>query len=137
MKAGLIAPIVAITILVVIFSVFFFYNYGASKNLTTNYETKTSQGEATIDLTPRGFKDNKLNVDIIVNTHTIDLSNYDLSKLVRLYYKGKSYSPIEAPNLKGHHVSGVLVFSIDNEPKEFSIIIEGIPNVEERRFEWG
>lgn len=117
---------------------------GCSNNLTTNeitnYEPKstgsTESGDVLMELTPLNIKENKLNVKIDVNTHTVELSQFDLKQLTTLEYNGKLINPIEAPNLKGHHSSGVLVFDVDNKIEEFTIRIKEIPITGDRIFEW-
>ncbi len=133
-KKNIILFIVPIAILLVFFSVFLFLNLKTEAKQV--YETKTSQGEVVIDLTPREFKDGKLYFDIGVNTHTVELENYDLKKLTILSYGGLSYKPALAPILSGHHNSGTLVFEVEDKLEEFTITINSIPDVEERVFIW-
>ncbi|MBL7055989.1 DUF1573 domain-containing protein [Candidatus Woesearchaeota archaeon] len=96
----------------------------------------TEQGDVSIDLTPHSLDNGKLSVDISVNTHSVDLSQFDLKRIVSLQAGGILVNPIEAPILEGHHSSGTLVFDTAEEIKEFKITITGIPAVEERTFEW-
>nr|MBI4156611.1 hypothetical protein [Candidatus Woesearchaeota archaeon] len=101
-----------------------------------NLETKTSSSSVTIDLTPKEFDGNNFYLDIGVNTHTIDLSPFDLKKSVTLELNGKYVNPVSAPTLSGHHNSGILTFKIDNLPKKIMIKIKDIPDIPERKFEW-
>ncbi|MBI2558693.1 hypothetical protein HYW20_05195 [Candidatus Woesearchaeota archaeon] len=96
----------------------------------------TDQGSVQIDLTPRGFANSQLQVDFAVNTHSVELGTYALEKITTLEYGGKKISPINAPKLEGHHSSGALAFNVIEKFDKFRIIIKGIPNVEERVFEW-
>ena len=109
-------------------------------NETTNYETKSTgsseSGDVLIELTPLNIKDGKLSMKIDVNTHTVDLSQFDLKQLATLKYGGKSVKPIESPNLKGHHSSGILVFNLDKNIDSFIIKINDIPLIQNRVFEW-
>ena len=73
---------------------------------------------------------------IDVNTHIADLSKFDLKQLTTLEYNGKYIKPIDVPNLKGHHSSGILMFNVGDDIKGFIIKIKGIPLVEERIFKW-
>lgn len=117
---------------------------GCNDNLTTseiaNYETKstgtTESGDVFIELTPLNIKDSKLNVKIDVNTHTVELAEFDLKQLTTLEYNNKFIKPIEVPKLKGHHSSGVLVFDVENNIKDFTIKIKDIPITGDRIFEW-
>lgn len=97
----------------------------------------TSQGAVSIELTPIGFSNGQLKVKISANTHSVSLEQFDLKEIITLEYNGKSVKPSAAPILGGHHSSGELIFKVDENIKEFSIKIKGIPKVEERVFEWG
>ena len=96
----------------------------------------TSAGDVQIDLTPKGIVAGKFTVGFAANTHSVSMENFDLRKITTLEYNGKSYSPTAAPQLSGHHNSGSLVFDLSETPKKFKITISGIPNTEERVFEW-
>lgn len=106
---------------------------GTFRSMTTG---TTDPGEVSIELTPHEIKNGKLEVDISANTHSVDLSKFNLKQITTLEYNGKSINPIEAPSLDGHHASGTLVFELGDSPKSFSIIIKGIPKEEERIFVW-
>lgn len=96
----------------------------------------TGQGNVEIALTPQGFVDNALRVSIAANTHSVDLSPFDLKRIVQLEYTGKTLRPVSAPSLSGHHASGMLVFEGVAEKQPFTIVITGIPGVERRVFTW-
>ena len=97
----------------------------------------TEQGDVLIELTPKEKKDNKLIVEVKANTHSVDLSSFNLEEIATLTYDGKSYKPLSAPALSGHHASGELVFEVPALDKRFTITINGIPSVNERTFVWG
>lgn len=101
-----------------------------------NYETKTSESAVTIGLTPKEHKNGKLYVDIEINTHTVDLSQFDLTNLVTLKSNTKSINPSSAPELSGHHISGTLIFDIENPPSNLIIEVRGFPDIPIRTFEW-
>ena len=105
----------------------------AFKTISTG---SVDSGDASVDLTPRGMENGKFAVDFSINTHSVDLSQFDLMKITLLEYDGKTIKPISAPQLSGHHNSGILIFDTGTEIKNFKIIIMGIPAVEERIFEW-
>ncbi len=112
-----------------------------SKNIenehsSLNFETQSSESTVTIDLTPKEFENGKLYVDIGVNTHSVTLSDYDLKSLTVLEFDSNSINPVSAPKLSGHHDSGTLIFDIGKELKSFKIIISGMPDIDERIFEW-
>lgn len=101
-----------------------------------NFETKISESEVTIELTPKEFENGKLYVDIGVNTHSGNLADYDLNALTTLEFEGKSIKPSSAPKLSGHHNSGTLVFDIGKELDNFKIVVINLPEIQERIFEW-
>ena len=96
----------------------------------------TEPGSAQVDLTPKSAINGQLKVDFVINTHSVDLSQYDLAKITVLEYGGRKISPTTAPKLEGHHSSGTLIFNVGESLNNFRIIIKGIPDVEERVFEW-
>jgi hypothetical protein len=96
----------------------------------------TGAGDVSVELTPEEIERGKLKVDIAVNTHSVDLSQFDLKEITTLEYNGKLIKPETAPSLKGHHSFGTLVFGVGEKISSFTIKIRGIPKVEERIFEW-
>lgn len=115
-------------------------NSNNKNNLQPDFETvstgSTDTGDALVDLTPKGMENGKFVVDASINTHSVDLDQFDLTKITSLEYEGKAIKPLSAPKLSGHHNSGALSFDTGKEIKNFKIIIKGIPAVEERIFEW-
>lgn len=109
-------------------------------NVSMGYETKssgdTSDGSASITLTPLEINDDTLVMQIEMNTHSVDLSKFDLKEITILEYDGNKINPIEGPSLSGHHSSGNLVFNTDKKLKEYKVTIQGIPSIETRVFEW-
>jgi hypothetical protein len=102
----------------------------------SKFEKKISESEVTVDLKPKELDNGKFYVDIGVNTHTVDLSQFDLMELTTLEINGRIIKPSSAPKLGGHHNSGTLIFDVDEELSSFKIKIKGIPEIEERVFEW-
>ncbi len=96
----------------------------------------TGSGDVSIELEPRQVINGELKVDIAVNTHSVDLSPFNLKQITTLEYNGKLIKPVSAPNLGGHHSNGELVFEVGEDIDSFKIRIKGIPKVEERIFEW-
>ncbi len=96
----------------------------------------TDTGDALVDLTPKGMENGKFVVDASINTHSVNLDQFDLTKITLLEYEEKTIKPVSAPKLSGHHSSGTLAFDTGKEIKNFKIIIKGIPAVDERVFEW-
>ncbi|MEK6892531.1 MAG: hypothetical protein AABX25_05070 [Nanoarchaeota archaeon] len=112
----------------------------ADQNLNSGFQMITSgstdPGGAQIDLIPKGVENGQLKVDFAINTHSVDLSQYDLTKIITLEFNGKKINPISAPKLQGHHNSGTIVFDVGQNLTRFKITIVEIPNVQERIFEW-
>src|SRR3989338_3821498 len=96
----------------------------------------TQTEDVLIELTPIGMSDGKLQFEMAANTHSVDLSQYNLMELTTLEYNGKAIKPVSAPQLSGHHTSGNVIFNAGSDLKNFKVVIKGIPNVEERAFEW-
>lgn len=96
----------------------------------------TEPGEVSIELTPHKIQNGQMIVDIAVNTHSVDLSQFDLEKITTLEYNGKVIKPVSALSLTGHHSYGTLIFDVEEEITNFVIKIKGIPNIAERIFSW-
>ncbi len=97
----------------------------------------TGEGDVEISLSPKKPDGSQLEVGIAVNTHSVDLSPFDLKDITTLTFKGKTIKPTDAPALEGHHASGTLRFErVEGIGNEFSISIKGIPKVMEREFNW-
>ncbi len=95
----------------------------------------TNNGDVLIELTPVGITGNVFAVQIAANTHSVDLSQFDLANQTSIDTNGKTAKPVSAPSLQGHHASGTLQFNVEPTDR-FSITITGIPTVEERRYTW-
>lgn len=107
-----------------------------NSGLKTISSGSTGPGEVSIDLTPVSVNNSHLEVKLAANTHSVDLSQFDLKEITTLKYGGESLKPTSAPALSGHHSGGTLVFDIKGDLSDFTIKIKGIPKVEERTFEW-
>ena len=112
-----------------------------NKNINAAFATITSgdteTGNAQIDLTPTGFENGQFKFDVKVNTHSVELSQYDLARITTLEYDGKKIYPMSCPKLEGHHSSGIILFNVGQHLSKFKITIVGMPSEEERTFEWG
>ncbi|MBI5072208.1 hypothetical protein HZA99_00150 [Candidatus Woesearchaeota archaeon] len=97
----------------------------------------TESGDVEIELIPQEVRDGKLMVKISANTHSVDLSPFDLTKITTLKYKETTILPVSAPALSGHHASGEIVFAVSGKMTEFTITIAGIPKTEKREYVWG
>lgn len=95
----------------------------------------TESGDVEIALTPQ-WREGKLYINMAVNTHSVDLSQFDLRQITTLNYNNKQIKPTQAPSLSGHHSNGMLVFDMTEQPQKFTIGISGIPAMPERVFQW-
>ncbi len=102
----------------------------------TQFQPKISEGEVTVELTPKIFENNIFTINYVLNTHSVDLSAINLRSQTTLYIENKKYNPINNPQLSGHHSSGELQFNLPQNPTKFKIIIENIQDIKQRIFEW-
>lgn len=100
------------------------------------YETKSTQGVIAFDLTPREPAEGRFTVDIRANTHSGDLADLDLRKVAALEAAGRTYRPVEATSLSGHHSAGSITFEIQHVPEHFAVTLTGVRNMGTLRFEW-
>src|SRR3989339_376507 len=47
----------------------------------------TDSGDVLVDLTPKGMENGKFTTDISMNTHSVDLSQFDLMEITALEYE--------------------------------------------------
>lgn len=103
------------------------------KSITTG---STSSGDVSVELTPHKMITNQLTVDFSINTHSVDLSQFELKQITTLEYNGKTINPTSAPGMSGHHNSGEMIFNVGEKIDSFKITIKGIPAVQVREFKW-
>jgi len=102
----------------------------------------TGDGDVELALTPQEFKGGVLNIALGANTHSVDLSQFDLGNAILLVYqdnkqKEKTIKPGSAPALSGHHANGMLAFQLDQDKLEsFTVVILGIPKQQQRVYQW-
>jgi len=96
----------------------------------------TDQGDVAIDITPKELINGKLNTEISINTHSVDISMINLKEEITLEYNGKAIKPISAPKITGHHTLGNIVFDVNEPINEFIIVITNIPKLQSRIYEW-
>ncbi len=109
---------------------------GYSKEFDAKSSGGTENGDVEIVLTPKGIDNGVLRVELSANTHSVELSQFDLKQLTILEYNGKRINPGSAPKLSSHHGSGVLTFDVGKDISRFKITITEIPLDKERVFEW-
>lgn len=100
-----------------------------------------NEGEVTIDVRYLGFKENSISFEIVMDTHSIDLDQYDLGQLSLLKdNKGNEYRPVSWDSKAGgHHRSGNLTFSLTvlaDKINKIELTIQNIAGIKERVFEW-
>lgn len=96
----------------------------------------TGDGDVSIALTPERLAGGILTVAIKADTHSVDLSPFDLTQAITLAADGKTYQPASAPKLNGHHASGTLEFKVKKIPEQVIIKIQGIPAQQQRVYQW-
>jgi hypothetical protein len=92
-------------------------------------------GDVIIEFDPKIIDDN-LVVTYSINTHSVDLSKFDLKEITILKYDNQVIKPKKSILLSGHHSNGEIFFEIDKDIKHFKIIIKDIPKMKKRIFEW-
>lgn len=104
-----------------------------------NYNSQTTgttgNDDVEITLTPT-YNKGKISVQIAVNTHSVDISQYNIARIATLKTKGKKYSPTSAPTITGHHANGIITYTMPTKPEEFTITILGIPKTMTRTYTW-
>jgi hypothetical protein len=89
-----------------------------------------------LDLHPVGYKDGVFKVRFYANTHTGNLADYNLMERAHIEIMGEKYWPTAMDRMRGHHSSGIIEFTLSEMPSRFTIVIRGIPNTDERVFQW-
>jgi len=127
-----------IGVMVVLSVVLFSACQKTDQAVVPTFESKSDdQAGITVTVTPVSF-DESSNFEIILDTHSGDLS-VDLAKVATLVDSaGKSYLPVawEGDPPEGHHRSGILKFPLV-DTDGFVIKIVDVSGGEERVFEWG
>lgn len=91
---------------------------------------------ATIEMRPHRFREGRLELKYYANTHSVSLGKYNLMELTTLEYDGEVHRPVKIDRMRGHHAGGKIVFEMPEMPEHFRVVIRGVPNVEERVYEW-
>lgn len=146
MNKDYIAYIIVLVVGITVFGIIFLLNSDFyvkteavgefNNNLNPISSGSTDPGDVSIMLTPVSVANGILQVEIAANTHSVDLSQFDLKKITTLEYQNKVFKPISASILSGHHSSGMITFDVGGDADGFTIKINGIPSTEERVFEW-
>lgn len=94
-------------------------------NNVVTLQSIIDNGAVTLTLSPKGYSDGSFYVDISLNTHSVELSQFNLKEILSLEYNGQSLKPISTPELNGHHSSGNLIFKVDKKPVNYKFKVEG------------
>ena len=110
----------------------------ASASPRENFEAQTNnEGGVTIEVSPRSINESAF--AIVLNTHSVELSDDFAEAAVLKDENGKEYRPIgwEGTPPGGHHREGILKFGpLSPKPKKLELIISGIGGIPERKFLW-
>lgn len=109
----------------------------AGEKFATKATGGMGDGDMVLELTPEMKDNGKLTVRFAANTHTLDLSSFDLGAITTLHFDGKVLKPTKANRMRGHHAFGKAEFDVGKQLKSFRIVVAGIPPIKERVYEWG
>lgn len=109
---------------------------GEKGSATVELVTKSTQGDVSFDLTPRATDDGGLEVSVRANTHSGDLATLDLRTTMALDTGGRTYEPVEATRLEGHHAVATVRFEVSPVPDRFAVTIRAIRSMAAQRLEW-
>lgn len=131
---GIVAAI--LIVIGVVFVGAWFKNQPQQENSLSSYQTQESESTVSVVLTPINFDGENFYVDIKLDTHSVELNQFDLTEITTLEFNGNFFKPVTAPRLQGHHSSGELIFRTNEELKNFKITITDLPEIPIRTFEW-
>lgn len=147
---GLVIPILTVVLLTTGCSSGFAYQQ--KENSTTNLPSSdgirptnglvqsSTEDAVTIEVKWLGEDKGSLLLEVVMDSHSVNLDSYDLSQLAVLRdNQSKEYRPDswDSP-LGGHHRRGTLTFSssVDGETKYIELIIRDVGEISERIFRW-
>ena len=120
--------------------------YGSTagaKSPTNGARQGNNEGSVTVEAQWKGVQGGSLVFGITMDTHAVDLDQYDLAKLTVLRDDGgKEYSPVSWRSPPGgHHREGTLTFPLPDslqqgQTKYVRMVIKGIAGVNERILQW-
>lgn len=102
----------------------------------TSYAAKSTSGDVSFNLTPRGVENGHFLVDVRVDTHSGELGDLDLRDAATLQVGDRTYRPTDAVSLRGHHASGTLRFALAEAPANFAITIGGVRSMQDVTVRW-
>ncbi|MCL7412749.1 MAG: hypothetical protein M8353_03910 [ANME-2 cluster archaeon] len=118
------------------------------QNERTNDEGAVTIALSYMDPSQSSEYGDEIAFDTTINTHSSDISQYQLDKLSYLVdSSGNKYTPsgwVESEGSGGHHRKGVLLFSESDDSgaeilsngKYFEIIVKDVDGIPKRTFRW-
>lgn len=85
------------------------------------------------------FQPDKFTVFLVaLDTHSVDLTGYDLARLSELRVSAKTYTPLrwESVTDSSHHRSGALIFPKIEAGSAVELVVKNIAGVPARTFRW-
>jgi len=112
--------------------------YGSSAGTAAAgpFETRRSTGDVSFEVTPRAPADGRFIFDVRADTHSGDLAELDLRRIVTLEAGGKTLRPTSATSLNGHHASGSVTFEMAAAPDRFTLKMTGVREMDPIEFTW-
>jgi hypothetical protein len=95
-----------------------------------------TDGGVKMELEPASFENGIFRVKFYANTHKVNLGQYNMMELMHLEYADVGYRPVSMNRMRGHHAGGEIEFRVPEVPDLFRIVVRGLPDLEERIFEW-
>ena len=135
-----IGVIVTIIVAAILFALY--YSYNASPSGGTVFESQTSNaGSVAVTVKPQSLSENTTvwDFDVILNTHTVELTADLVEAVVLIDENGKEYKPMgwKGDSLGGHHREGMLSFQpLDPLPRAITLLVRNIGEIKERSFSW-
>jgi hypothetical protein len=100
------------------------------------FATKKTSGDVSFALTPRTTAERELIVEVRADTHSGDLADLDLARLISLETGGSVYRPVAATRLGGHHGQASVTFEVGPDVARFALTIGAVRGMAEQRLEW-
>lgn len=124
-----------------------FLGWGDTAIALTKGDVRRVNDEGPVEITvvylnPLAEKsDPGLSFEVRMNTHSVNLDDYDMGALSTLRINGRSEKKAIGwfePGGGGHHVSGVLKFSgpLPSDADHLELIIRDVGSISVRKFEW-
>ena len=116
---------------------------GPNAQPTNGLVQSNTGGSVTIDVEWIKAKDGYLVFNLAMNTHSVDLDQYDLGELAVLYDDaGNEYNPVSWDSAAGgHHRQGTLTFPLPGSLSQgtatyVEVVIRDVAGINERVLKW-